>query len=226
MPSPVSPQRWHRAQARILESWQGRNLEAERARTKARYLPVLQPIAEKLPEEPAVLELGSGPVCLSAELPHGRLILQDPLIEDYRRMFPGALPGDAETTPRPAEDLPLPDNSVDLVLSIHSLPDTLNPELALHEATRVLRPDGVMAVVIRTHPPLEARLHYLLERALPRLCHGMHPYFYAEQGIRRTLSRHLDLESGTQLGSLPGWIPGMRREEWLFVGSPRKRKGR
>ncbi len=216
MHSPVSRQRWQAAQQRLLENWRQRPLEEIRERMKARYFPWIARAADGLPDDARILEIHSGPVCLTRFLPFGEKTWQDTLIEDWRRLFPGELP-EGRHLPNPAEDLPLEDASFDLAVCIHGLTLTWNPEMALHEIARVLKPGGRFLLAIEVHPPIEARLRYFAGHWLRFLCRGPRPYAYALRGIKRTLARHFTITHTELLDETHGWLPWLRREDRVFL---------
>jgi SAM-dependent methyltransferase len=98
------------------------------------------------------LEVGAGTGYLSLNLLAAGL-LQDVVCTDISPGMLGALEGNAgrlglrvQTIPAPAEDLPAPDASVDVVLGhavLHHLPD---PVRGLAEMRRVLRPGGTLVI--------------------------------------------------------------------------------
>jgi SAM-dependent methyltransferase len=212
---PIAKSRWLQAQKATVQKWHGKDVLAERlAHAETHYLPHLQPLLDKLPPKPTVLDIGSGPVCLSHFIPNAKRIFIDPLLDDYQRAYPGALPSGKYLNCM-AENIPLAAASCDLVLSFNALSYTLNPELVINEVERVLKPDGFLVVTIDTVPPLHARLHYLAERFIPALRDESQPYHYSHHGIRNTLSRHFDIIEEHQLQRQPGL--SHPRTEWMFV---------
>lgn len=192
---PVSKQRWSMAQkAEINRIKRLGNLEAVTRAAEARYGAILAMLAEDIDEESRILDIGCGPACVAQFIGKGKKTFVDPLIDDFRRMFPGTLlKGDYIT--RMAEEIPLERNSFDLILSFNALSFTLNPELVLHEARRLLKEDGTYAVSITLWPELLARLHYYSTHILPVSEQQIQLYRYTYHGIRNTLLRHFDIES-------------------------------
>lgn len=109
------------------------------------------------------LELGAG---LGEHLRHERLDaldytaveLRPELADAIRRDFPGVnvLTADCQ------ERLPFSDGEFDRIVAVHVLEHLPNLPAALDEARRLLRPDGVFAVVI----PCEGGLAYSLARRI------------------------------------------------------------
>lgn len=74
-----------------------------------------------------------------------------------------------------AEDIPLPDASIDAVLVAYVLCSVADPVSALDEIRRVLRPEGALLVLehVRAHPGSRVRwLQRLVRPAWPRLAGG------------------------------------------------------
>ena len=212
---PIAKSRWLKAQKATELKWHGKDVLAQRmAHAEAHYLPHLQSIIGKLPPKPTVLDIGSGPVCLSHLVDHANRIFIDPLLDDYQRAYPGALPSGRYLNCM-AENIPLASQSCDLVLSFNALSYTLNPELVINEIERVLRPEGFLVVTIVPVPLLHARLYYLAERYIPSLRDESQPYHYSHRGIRNTLSRHFHIVEEHLLQR----TTGLRHpdSEWMFI---------
>ena len=214
--SPISRLHWHNSQKQTLERWQEKSLHDERKKDEQAYLPLLLKYAEGLPQDGAMLEIGCGPVCLSQLLPLKNKTFLDPLIDDFRRMYPGELP-EGEYLNTIAERIPKTSSSYDLIICLNTLSYSLNPELVMNEMERLLRPGGRLVIVMRIHSPLESRLHYWTTHYLPTLSYGIQPNFYSLAGIRKTLARHFTITEEIISSSQFSWLPFFRREEGLFV---------
>lgn len=100
-----------------------------------------------------VCEIGAGTGANLAHLGAGveRLTLLEPspamLTRLRRRLASGGPAADVSVLRAPAEALPLPDGSVDAVVSTLVLCSVRDPGLALAEVRRVLRPGGVLVVI-------------------------------------------------------------------------------
>jgi len=217
---PVSRLRWQSSLKLILKKWRTKNLYRERERVEHSLLPMIQSYAEQYPEDSAVLEIGCGPVCTSRLLSMKKKTYLDPLIDDFRRMFPGKLPEKSEYLSSMAERISKPADSYDLILCLNTISHSLNPELIMHEIERLLKPGGTLILSIRTHSPLEARLHYWTLQTCPALCRKTRPYYYSLIGIQRTLSRHFNIIDTHQLKTRSNWVPFLKRERHLFICSP------
>ncbi len=214
---PVSHVRWQASLKHILQRWGKKNLNAERERLEHSVLPTLQRYAEQYPKHGSVLEIGSGPCCISRLLSFQNTSYLDPLIDDFRRLFPGELPEDAEYLATTAERIPKPANSYDLILCLNMISHSLNPELILHEIERLLKPGGTLIFSLRTHSPLEARIHYWTQQVCPYLCKKTRPYYYSLIGIQNTLKRHFHISSETNQHITALSNPYLKREWYLFV---------
>ena len=99
--------------------------------------------------EPVILDLGCGPAMLLPELakalPRARLVGMDPsgaMLELARRVLEEAGPGAFELKAGRAEDIPLEDASVDVVISLKNLHEWEDAPEGMSEVSRVLRPGG------------------------------------------------------------------------------------
>jgi SAM-dependent methyltransferase len=200
----------------MLDQWRQKNLADERETEWENFLPVLAKYAKDLPIDAAILEVGSGPICISQMFPQKKVTYLDPLIDDFRRMFPGELP-ENECISGNAEHIGKPDRSYDLIICLDTIPFTINPELVLHEFERLLKPGARLILSLRVFSPLEARLHYWLGRYLPDLHPGMCPYYYSLRGIRSTLCRHFTITAESVVNAQLAFLPFFRREERMFV---------
>jgi len=219
---PVSRLRWQASLKLILQRWNKKNLSSERERLERPTLSTIQQYAKQYPENGAVLEIGGGPCCISRLLHLKHKTYLDPLIDDFRRMFPGELPEDAEYLTTTAERISKPSNSYDLILCLNMISHSLNPELIMHEIERLLKPGGTLLLSIRTHSPIEARLHYWTLQTCPFLCKKTRPYYYSLAGIQRTLKRHFNIIDECNLDIKPISNPYLRREWYLFVCTHKK----
>ncbi len=99
-----------------------------------------------------VLELGAGPGTLASHLaeavgPDGTLVASD-LAEGMVEVLRERVPGTVDVQRIDAAAIPLPDASVDAVLFRMGLMLVPEPELALAEIHRVLRPGGRLALAV------------------------------------------------------------------------------
>jgi ubiquinone/menaquinone biosynthesis C-methylase UbiE len=101
-----------------------------------------------------VLELGPGPGVFTVEAarhvgPEGRLIavdIQPKMIAQVQKRVQEAGLTNVETHVASASHLPLDDASVDRAFLVTVLPEIPDPDLALAELHRVLRPGGVLSI--------------------------------------------------------------------------------
>ncbi|MDQ6998234.1 MAG: methyltransferase domain-containing protein [Mariprofundus sp.] len=214
---PVSRLRWQASLKLISDRWSQKSLSAERERLENTTLSTIRHYAEQYTEDASVLEIGGGPCCISRLLNLKHKTYIDPLIDDFRRMFPGELPEDAEYLATVAERISKPANSYDLILCLNMLSHSLNPELIMHEIERLLKANGTLILSIRTHCPIESRLHYWAMQFCPFLCKKTRPYYYSLTGIQRTLQRHFNIIEEKRLNIRPFSNPYINREWHLFV---------
>jgi len=214
---PVSRLRWQASLKLTLQKWSSKKLERERERCEKVILPILMQIAEQYPKDGAVLDIGCGPICISRLLPLQHKTYLDPLIDNFRRMFPGELPEKAEYLSSTAESIDKPDHSYDLIICLNMISHSLNPELIMHEIERLLKPGGSLILSIRTHNPIEARIHYWALQLCPALCNATRPYYYSLLGIRRTLLRHFTIKDTNKFKARAIWTPFLQRERHIFI---------
>jgi len=217
----ISRFRWQAAQKQALEKWKGKNLQQERERAERDLLPLLQRYAGEYPDSALILEIGCGPICVSQYLPQKNKTYLDPLLDDFRRMFPGKLPAGAYLTSG-AECIDRPAASFDLIICTHAISCSMNPELIMHEMERLLTPNGRLILTMTTHSALESRLHYYAECCATTLCHQTRPYYYSLTGIRRTLARHFSIAQEMTRRTSLSWFPLFRRVERIFVCAARQ----
>jgi len=214
--SPISRARWHSSQKQILERWKEKDLHHEQEKEKRAHLHLLQKYAENIPQDGAVLEIGCGPICLSQSLQLENKTFLDPLLDDFRRMYPGELP-DGEYLTSIAEQIPKANSSYDLITCLNILSYSLNPELVINEMERLLRPGGRVILAMNIHSPLESRLQYWTTRYISMLHWGTQPNYYSLAGIRKTLARHFTITEEIITRGQFTWLPFFRRKEGLFV---------
>jgi len=212
--------RWQASQKLSLLAWAKKDLATEREQLERSLLPILQRHARAYPEDATVLEIGCGPICLTSLLPQSRKTYLDPMVDDFRRMFPGELPEEGEYLTVAAENIPKPDASYDLIVCLNMISHTLNPELIMNEIERLLKPGGTFILSIRTHSQLEARLHYLAIRMFPRLCSKTRPYYYARKGIRHTLLRHFNIKEEIVQKAHAIRMPFCKRQRHIYTCTP------
>jgi ubiquinone/menaquinone biosynthesis C-methylase UbiE len=212
----VSKQLWSIYQKRVLAFWQHEKaLKARRVFAKRYYLPLLKPLLADKSDDITILEIGSGPVCAAQYLEKGEVTYIDPLIDEYRRKYPGVMPENATYIAEMAENHVWQDKSFDMVLCLYTLSDVHNPELILNKTRHVLKDDGLFVVSIDIWPSWLARLHFFLSRFVPVLPQFNRLYSYTYKGFTNTLKRHFDIESEHMVKPGFSWI--LWKKEILFV---------
>jgi SAM-dependent methyltransferase len=151
----VSDQRWREAQQHEREFWQKwRLLPAYRGLDLERYWAGERRQFGLSPDFFAgrrVLDAGCGPVGLIHFLPEAALRVRlDPLLPEYDERL--ALPEPQLSLAASAESLPLRDASVDVCICFNALDHMKQPDAALAEMHRALRPGGALLVMVHDFP--------------------------------------------------------------------------
>ena len=97
---------------------------------------------------------------------------------------------------------------------------SLDSALRMHKIRRILKPECTLIVAMRTHSPLEARLHYCADQLFPYFCTKTRPYYYSLRGIRQTLCRHFTIKEEINQSKNKIWLPFFKREQIMFICSP------
>jgi len=213
----IDKTRWLVSQKKLVEYWHGETiLEQELERVRHFYAPLMETYAGNLSDTSSILDIGCGPVCAARFLEQGEHIYLDPLLDDFRRAYPGKLPKGKHLA-MAAEGIPEPDASFDLILCIDALDHVMNPEMALHEMQRLLKPDGTLILGLPVFPALFVRFRYTLECFFPLFRNEAHPYSYTYLGIRNTLSRHFDFIEERQIPAARSADTRKLGKEYAFV---------
>ena len=217
----ISKPEWLASQQRQLTRWHdsAATLEAQRQLLHERYFSAIQRLLPELDADSEIVEIGSGPACFCREIPVGHKTLIDPLLDDVRRIHPGALPKDAVYINRAAESIPLPSHCVDLVICMNVLSFSLNPEEILHEIARLLKPEATALLAVQISSPLAARLHYAARNLLPFLRDHTRPYRFCQRAMEHTISRHLTIDEQITIVRRP-WYHPFGDDELLFACTP------
>lgn len=216
---PSSKQRWSASQKAAVTKLHGQSLEPLHINAGKRYSAIISALSKPLPADASILDIGCGPVCTGKLFNSSHTTYLDPLLNNFKRSFPGELP-EGEFIPSTAEDLPKPDASYDLILCLNMLSHSLNPELIMHEVRRLLKPEGSFAISITLWPELFARLHYLKMSLFPMGEYQKRLYCYTERGIENTLLRHFDILSKQVLETSSSSFS----QEWLFLCQHKNRQ--
>jgi len=180
----------------------------------ARYQTLMLRYAGALDADSRILELGCGVSCVAQGFPAGQVTYVDSLLDDYRRVCPGALPK-GQLIASMAEEFDGEAQAYDVILATRLLSYVENPELVLHEVERMLKPDGVFLLSVELWPKPLAWLHYRLSRMGMQRMLKHHLYCYTRQGLEHSLKRHFTIESRQSLpiSSLLGFI----KKEYFYV---------
>jgi len=215
----VSKQHWLAHQKRSLKVWEHeRTLKSRQVYTRRYYLPLLKPLLQYLPENLNILEVGSGPVCAAQYLKEGEVVYLDPMLDVYRRMFPGVMPEKSTYIADMIEKYELDkgeDKKFDLLICLDVLSDTQNPELVMNKLKYLLKRDGYVVISMNLWPAWFARIHYALANYFPLLLGSFCLYSYTKRGFCNTLSRHFSIESEHIIK--PSFYWATLKQEMLFV---------
>ncbi len=195
---PLGKPRWSASQKNEVLHLQERGLDVLHISAGKRYDAIVKALPKPMPANASILDIGCGAVCTGKLFNSSNTTYIDPLLDDFRRTFPGELP-DGEFITGLAEEIDEPNAAFDLILCLNTLSFVLNPELVLHESQRLLKADGVFAISIAVWPELFARIHYLKTRLFSIGEAQSRLYCYTYRGIKNSLQRHFDILSETEL---------------------------
>jgi len=209
---PLGKPRWSASQKAEILKLQREGLDESYASAGKRYDAIVQSLSEPLPINAAILDIGCGAVCTAKLFNSSNTTYLDPLMDDFKRNFPGELP-DGELIAGNAEEVDKPDGSYDLIICLNSLSFVLNPELVIHEIRRLLKADGTFVVSIALWPELFARFHYLRTRLFAMSEVQNRLYCYTYRGIKNTLQRHFEIIREIELDTKSPPLA----QEWMFL---------
>lgn len=214
-------QRWSaslKAELSLLNELQQGNIDIDslKEEVKTRYLPLIEPHVSNLQEDSQILELGCGSTCVSQFIKPGKKTFLDPLLDDFRRAWPGSLPKGSFIAGM-AESINAPDAYYDCILCLKTISHVQNPELVLHEVERLLKDNGTFIISVELWPTSFAKLHYFTASFFPQRTLQNRLYCYTRRGIENTLQRHFDIQSSH-------CIPSMKifnlKYEYFYVCKP------
>jgi len=215
----VSKQRWLVYQKREYLYWSQQKdaLSIRQDVVQRAYIPFLKMHFDTFDaaEDLQILELGCGAVCAAQYLKGGHKTYVDPLIDDFRRLFPAILPGKSTYFAHMAEDAELSGQQYDMVICLDTLSDVHNPELVLNTIVDHLKKDGLLMVSMDLWPSWLAKLHCFLSRFLPVLPGLNRLYSYTRHGFVNSLKRHFDIVAEYPMASSLHWLS--LRQECLYV---------
>jgi len=210
--------RWSSAQTKEDAFWQRNGvLGSQMERVNARYGPVIKKIEKSLDINSTILDVGCGPTCSAQLFGVGAKTYLDPLMDSYLKTYPDKLP-EGEKIAGTAEEIPKPDDSFDVVMSVNALDHMIHPEKALVEMRRVLKREGVFMLGIFLHPTPIAMLRRFIEKWLPIFREDAHPYSYTVKIIREMLEKYFSVQEEIRVFRKDSaWVPSIHREDWMFV---------
>jgi SAM-dependent methyltransferase len=168
----------------------------------------------------AILDVGCGSGYYTRELARRRAQVTAteyaPASLAQARRNVGALAADVDFRVEDAQRLTFPDASFDKVLLSEVIEHLPEPERAIAEAARVLRPGGVLVVSTPSRfSPLN--LAYGVKRRVRRYAFNEHLHEYTPTSFRRLVAEHLDVEA---LEFANFVLPYPADELYLRLGSP------
>lgn len=210
--------RWTHAQTKEDEFWQRDNVfDDQMKRVVTRYKPVIDRLAEKLPDNPVILDVGCGPTCASRLFPSGLKIFLDPLMSSYGKTYSGTLPEGAKLTCT-AETIALGENVADIVFCVNALDHMIYPGKVLGEIKRVLKENGTFVLGLFLHPPPIAVIRRFIDKYLPVFREDAHPYSYTIKSTRKMLSEYFFIRDEVSVyRKETALFPSLHREDRLFL---------
>ena len=214
-------QRWSSAQKvelHLFATEKKRHMDISDLANQAlqRYGTFINQETSDIKDDAEILEIGCGPACVSQFIPHGHKTFLDPLLDDFRRLWPGSLPKGTFITGM-AEQINMPNQSYDFILCLKTISHVQNPELLLHEIERLLKPNGKLVLSANTWPVPFAQLHYFTAKIFPQWTLKDRLYCYTQRGIENSLQRHFNIEKNYVL---PATHTLSLKQERLYVCTP------
>jgi len=209
---PLTKPRWSASQKAEIVKLHTQGMKDLSTDAGKRYDAIVTMLPEPVPIDASILDIGCGAVCTAKLFNSSNTTYLDPLLDDFKRTYPGELP-DGEFISGSAEEIDKPDNNFDLILCLNTLSYVLNPELVLHEIRRLLKPNGTFVISITLWSPIFARFHYLSSHLFSIGEVQNRLYCYTFKGIKNTLQRHFDIISEKQLDTNTPIIA----QEWMFI---------
>ena len=209
---PLGKPRWSASQKHEVMHLSQHTLESLHIGAGKRYDAIVDALQNPLPLDASILDIGCGAVCTAKLFNSANTTYLDPLLDDFKRTFPGELP-EGEFIAGMIEEIHKPDRSYNLILCLNTLGYVLNPELALHEIRRLLKADGSFVISLPLWPELLARLHYLKTRLFSIGETQNRLYCYSYKGIKNTLQRHFEIIKEIELDTR---TPAFTREH-MFI---------
>jgi SAM-dependent methyltransferase len=187
---------WKRAQQAEADWWRGIAMqgydgqppnEFVRQRQKETMLSALSFLGEPIEtwRDKVVLEVGSGPAGIVEYLTAARRIAVEPLIDQFRQVFPHLRESTVEYLACPAEGpLELADACADLVICYNMLDHTYDPQRVIAEMSRVCKPGGSLLFQVNVYATEE-------DIAAKSGLHAeLHPFSFTADSALGLLKRH------------------------------------
>lgn len=138
----------------------------------------------------SVLEIGSGPfgffsalARMGTEFLPDDLVIADSLMEFYQQFeLSGMMPENAIKLQARGEEIPLPDNSFDIILTTNTLDHVNNYNGFMSEIRRLLKPDGVLLFSVHVVSDM-----FKWCRPLLKIIDRNHPHHFMERCLQNIL---------------------------------------
>ncbi|HCC23193.1 TPA: hypothetical protein DF272_03375 [Candidatus Falkowbacteria bacterium] len=183
---PVSKERWQAAQAAEAAWWQKQQdlilspSYREEIKQRANRLENWFQKHHQFTSESAILEIGGAATPMIDHFSIGQKHAIDPLAHKYKEYFSNVLNSEVAYQTARGEELPFDDASFDIIISRNVLDHVESVDANLAEATRVLKPNGILYVAMNTFSgPLYAFKSVVRETE--------HPYIFTPDSFRRLL---------------------------------------
>ena len=209
----INIRRHRKALERELGFWRRPDIIMSQAFRIDRYRGCLLEVARSYSENRTierVLDVGCGPACCAQFIPDGKKYYVDPLLEEYKALFPGQIPEGSHRACR-IEEAKLEADSFDIIVSLNSFDHVQDPWRALAIIFEALKEGGNYVFSIYTRSSIWAFLRNLQER----LCLSTdvaHPYTFTNHRMNQNL-----LEAGFQIESTQTLTEDRVRSENLWV---------
>lgn len=194
---------WVRYKERVCSEW-WLDIKKNRAGRLKEWLSHWMPLGDKS----TILQIGPGAEGMINFLQVGQRFAIDPLADFFTSEFSQILDPSVTFTSGVGEDLPYEDDMFDLVIIYNTLDHTFEPQKALSEIHRVLKPSGINHIAVHTYPSIW--LPFL--KLLGSVRRGKeHLWRYTSSTIKRDVRansfRILDTKHGGEdESSIPEWL--------------------
>ena len=136
-------------------------------------------------QQGVIVEFGPGPAGFVEYLPAKRKIGIEPLIEEYRALYPHLELSDVEYYPVPAEEaFDIPSGIADLVVCFNMLDHVISPTRVVAEMSRIAKPGADLLFQLNVYLSVEEVLQKPAEHA------ALHPHSFFPPDVVGLLDTH------------------------------------